>query len=56
VAAAPTKSDLVVVHFSGHGMVAGEGPDREFYLLPHDADVQSPARLKRTGISSQELR
>ncbi len=56
VAAAPTKSDLVVVHFSGHGTVSGEGPDREFYLLPHDADVQSPARLKRTGISSQELR
>ena len=53
---APTDTDLVVIHFSGHGTVTGAGPAREFYLLPHDADIQSRARIESSGISGTALR
>lgn len=53
---ATRKDDLAVIHFSGHGMVIGDGADREFYLLPHDIDMASEARQRRTGISGSELR
>ena len=56
MAAAPGQSDFAVVHFSGHGAVVGEGPAREFYLLPHDADLRSVSRIRRTGLSGTELR
>lgn len=52
---APDGCDLAVIKFSGRGVVRGEGPTREFYLLPHDADIASETRIRRSGIPGSEL-
>lgn len=44
--------DLAVVFFSGHGAVV----DGRLYLLPHDVDARTPARIKGTAVSVDELR
>ena len=44
--------DLAVVHFSGHGDVV----DGRLYLLPHDVDARTPARIKGSALSIDDLR
>jgi uncharacterized caspase-like protein len=44
--------DLAVVHFAGHGALI----DGRLYLLPHDVDVRTRARIKTTALSAEELR
>ncbi|HRO14129.1 MAG TPA: caspase family protein [Paracoccus sp. (in: a-proteobacteria)] len=55
MALAPEGNDIAVIVFSGHGVVVGEGPTEEFYLLPHGADVATPARIRRSGLSGADL-
>jgi uncharacterized caspase-like protein len=44
--------DVAVVLFAGHGAVI----DGQFYLLPHGVDASTPARLKASAISADDLR
>ena len=43
------ENDLVVVFFAGHGVKEGN----QFYLLPHEANIQ---KLAETAISGAEVR
>jgi WD40 repeat protein len=44
-------NDLAVVFFSGHGAML----DGELYLLPYDVDTRTPAGVKATALSIDEL-
>jgi uncharacterized caspase-like protein len=50
--ASPQVRDLVVVLFSGHGAII----DGRYYLLPHDTDARTPARIKSSALSVTDLR
>jgi hypothetical protein len=44
--------DVAVVHFSGHGALVGGA----LYLLPHEVDAQTEARVKASSIEIGEFR
>lgn len=46
------QADLVVTFFSGHGLGASDGSQRQNFLLPQDADVEIP---QQTGISVESV-
>jgi uncharacterized caspase-like protein len=52
LAASPQGRDLAVVLFSGHGAII----DGRYYLLPHDTDARTPARIKSSALSVADLR
>jgi Caspase domain/WD domain, G-beta repeat len=47
----PMGQDLAVVFFSGHGAMI----DDRFYLLPYGVDARTPADLKASAISANDL-
>ena len=47
LAASPENRDLAVVMFSGHGAIIDGG----YFLLPHDTDARTPARIKSSALS-----
>jgi uncharacterized caspase-like protein len=46
-----TGQDLAVILFSGHGAII----DDRFYLLPYGVDARTPAELKASAISANDL-
>ncbi|NVN99080.1 MAG: caspase family protein, partial [Geobacteraceae bacterium] len=52
------SSDILVIYMAGHGVMAGNGEDEDYYYLTQEArssDLSDPAIRKQYGIASAEL-
>ncbi len=56
IAKKATANDVLLIFFAGHGVMAGEADNKQFYFLTADASTLSTtSAVKEVGISTAEL-